>query len=307
MKLIKPRALEFGDTIGVIAPASPPKEARYIDPAIAALKTMGFKVKLGSAARKRTGFLAGSDHERADDINRMFADKQISGILCLRGGYGAARTLDKLNYGVIKRNPKILCGFSDITALHLAIFKKSGLMTFHGPTLLTLLGPKERSDYTLTSWLRSVMVAEPYGDVRRGMPKKYSKARTLLKGTASGALVGGNLSIITSLVGSEYLPSFSGKILFLEDVNEAPYRVDRALTQLLLSGALRGVKGIAIGDFGGTGDFESVFRDRLSSLKVPVITGLPIGHIDDFATVPQGALARIEDGTLSIIERALST
>lgn len=299
MKLLKPKALKIGDTIGIIAPSSPPRDSKVIDPAIKALKQLGFKVKPGRSIKKRNGYLAGSDDERAKDLNRMFADKTVDAILCLRGGYGAARILDKIDFNTIKKNPKIFCGYSDITGLQLAIYKKTGLVTFHGPMLLRLCSAKDRSDHTLVSWLRAVMSKTPYGDVSHGMPKKKSKS--IVRGSARGELLGGNLSIIASLVGTEYLPSFSGKILFIEDVNEAPYRVDRLLTQLLLSGALKGVKGVAIGDFSGEGNYSAVFRDRLLALKIPVVSGLPFGHINDHVTLPQGGIARIDAGSQRLV------
>lgn len=306
MKLIVPRALRFGDSIGIIAPASPPKDPALIDTAVRSLKKLGFEVMLGKAVRKKKGYLAGDDSDRLKDLHRMFADKHVTAIMCLRGGYGSPRLLSKMDFALIRNNPKIFCGFSDITALHMAIFSKTGLVTFHGPNLLGLMNKKDISEYTIASWLRSVMVNRAAGSIANGMPTK-SHCKTIMKGTSTGTLIGGNLSLINALIGTPYLPSFEGKILFMEDVNEAPYKLDRLLTQLDNAGLLKKLKGIAFGTFTGEGDFFAVCKERILSLKIPSVYGLPFGHIDHFATLPHGAQARLDatKGTLEIIQAAV--
>lgn len=311
--MIKPQALSPGDTIGVVAPSSPPKDPNEIDRGIAALKTLGFKVRLGKAVRKRTGYLAGSDNERANDINSMFADPTVDAVMCLRGGYGSPRILDLIDYQKIKKHPKIFCGFSDITALHLAIQKKVGLCTFHGPTVLSGFAKNPTSAYTVGSFLKAVCTPSPIGDIGIGFPKKqYPKPVTICKGRASGKLLGGNLTLITSLVGTQYQPSFSGSILFLEDINEPIYKIDRILTHLLHAGVLKGVRGVALGIWSGCeGDnkqkgekkisLADMFADKLSVLKIPIVLGLPIGHIDDYTTLPYGVRAELDAGARTLV------
>jgi muramoyltetrapeptide carboxypeptidase len=314
---IKAAHLEFGDTVGIVAPASAPPERKNINRAALAVEKLGFKPRLGAHARKRWGFLAGSDCDRASDLMKMFIDPKVKGIICIRGGYGTARLLSGLDYSVIKRNPKIFVGYSDITSLHCAFLAKAGLVSFHGPMLNSDFIKPGCPDYTVDSFLRTVMDVRPPGSIRQG----YSgdSVRVLKKGTASGRLVGGNISILCAALGTPYYPSLRNAILFFEDVDEVPYRFDRMLTQLLNAGQLQRVAGIAIGINKNCKDpkaakareyrqtLEDVFKERLLPLGVPVVSGLPFGHVAANATLPVGVRATLDGnrGDLVIEEAAV--
>ena len=317
MKLLKPERLCFGDTIGIIAPASAPPDPKAVDRAAEALEQFGFKPKLGKNVRARLGFIAGTDRERATDLMAMFTDKKVKAIICLRGGYGATRILDRLDYAVIRRHPKILSGYSDITALHGALLKKSGLISIHAPMLNGALADPKVPEFTKKSFFRTVMEATPAGSICEGYQKKT--VFTLRGGIAEGRLVGGNLSLICAGLGTPFTPSLNGKILFFEDISERPYRLDRMLTQLLNAGIFSQVAGVAVGvnkDCNEPGAkpggeyYQSgadVVKERLASLRVPVVVGLPFGHVDLNATIPVGIKARLDGrrGDLIITESAV--
>jgi muramoyltetrapeptide carboxypeptidase len=317
MKLLKPERLCFGDTIGIIAPASPPPDPKAVDRAAEALERFGFKPKLAKNVRARLGFLAGTDRARAADLMAMFADKKVKAIICIRGGYGASRILELLDYGVIRRNPKILSGYSDITSLHCALMKKAGLVSIHAPMLNGALADPKVPEFTKKSFFRTVMEAKPSGSIREGYEGKT--VSILRSGIAEGRLVGGNLSLICASLGTPFAPSFKGKIIFFEDISERPYRLDRMLTQLLNAGIFSQVAGVAVGvnkdcnepDAKPGGEYQQsgadVVKERLSSLRVPVVTGLPFGHVDLNATIPVGIKARLDGkrGDLIITESAV--
>lgn len=299
---MQPRPLNNRSTIGIVAPSSPPRDPSVIKRSIKLLEKAGYRVKVGRSVYARNGFLAGSDQLRINDLHSFFKDKKVDGILCLRGGYGSARLLPKIDFKHIKKNPKFFCGYSDVTALHLAIFKKTGLITFHGPTLLSLFGKKSFSQFSFGSFKKAARGSSRTEDISKGYPAKL-KVVPISKGKATGTLIGGNLAVLNSLIGTPWFPSLKGAILFLEDVNEPPYKVDRMLTQLLTSGALKGVKGIALGIWTGcegekkfSQSLIEIFKERLSPLKVPVCYGLPFGHIDDIATIPHGGKAELDAG-----------
>jgi muramoyltetrapeptide carboxypeptidase len=316
-KLLKPERLNFGDTVGIIAPASAPSDPKAIDRAAVALEKFGFQPRLGKNVRARHGFLAGGDRARAADVMQMFAEKKVKAIICLRGGYGAARILNRLDYGVIRRNPKIFAGYSDITSLHFAFTKKVNLISFHAPMLNGELADPKIPEFARRSFFRTVMEAKPAGSFCDGYTEKTISI--LRGGVAEGRLIGGNLSVLCAAIGTPFEPSFKGKILFFEDVSEKPFRLDRMLTQLLNAGILRQAAGVAIGvnrqcDDGHaskTGEYRQsgadVIAERLSSLRVPVVTGLPFGHVDLNATLPVGAKARLDgdNGDLIITEAAV--
>jgi muramoyltetrapeptide carboxypeptidase len=314
--LLKPDRLNFGDTIGIIAPASPPPDPKAIDRAAAALERFGFKPKLGKNVRARLGFLAGTDRERATDVMAMFTDKKVKAMICIRGGYGAGRILDRLDYAVIRRNPKILSGYSDITALHGALLKKANLLSIHAPMVNGALADPKVPEFTKKSFFRTVMEAKPSGSICQGYTGKT--VSTLHRGVAEGRLVGGNLSLICAGLGTPFAPSFEGKILFIEDISERPYRLDRLLTQLWNAGIFDQVAGVAVGvnadcdePKGKTMEYQQsgadVVKERLSTLKVPVVIGLPFGHVDLNATLPVGARAKLDanKGDLIITESAV--
>jgi muramoyltetrapeptide carboxypeptidase len=313
----KPARLKNGDTLGVVAPASAPANPKNIDLALAALERLGFKARPATNLRKRWGFLAGTDRERADDLMEAFGDNTINGIICLRGGYGTARLLPLLDYETIQLNPKIFIGYSDITSLHCALLAKANLVSFHGPMLNSDLLKENIPAFTIQSFLRTLMQPAPSGSVCQGYRKTI---KILAPGIASGCLVGGNLSILCASLATPYQPSFKDAILFLEDLDEEPYRFDRMLTQLLNAGLLQQVAGVAVGINKNCKDpkakrsteyrqtLEDVLTERLFPLKKPVVTGLPFGHVRHNATVPVGVRVTLdgEKGDLWICEPAVS-
>ncbi len=314
---IKPHHLSPGETIGIVAPASAPPDPKAIDRSVAVLEGLGFKVKLAHNARKRRGFLAGTDRERAADLMNMFQDARVKAILCVRGGYGTARLLSLLDFPTIARNPKIFIGYSDITSLHCALLAKANLVSFHGPMLNSEFVKKDLPDFTLQSFSRTLMRASAPGAICQGY--KTKTVSILRRGTAGGRLIGGNLSLLCTTLGTPYQPSFKDKILFLEDLDEPPYRFDRMLTHLLNAGLLQQVAGVAVGLNKNCKDpkartvaayrqtLEDVLRERLLPLKVPVVAGLPFGHVRHNATLPIGVRATLdaERGDLAINEAAV--
>jgi muramoyltetrapeptide carboxypeptidase len=312
-----PQRLQPGDTLGLISPASAPPDPKTVDESAAALEKIGFRVKIGRNARKRWGFLAGTDHERAADLMQMFTNRRVQGIVCVRGGYGAARLLPLLDYEKIRANPKIFSGFSDITSLHCALLKKSNLLTFHGPMAASHLARADHPEFSRQGWLRTLTQPAP----ARGICQGYDgKTVSIIRGgRVSGGLIGGNLSVLVTTLGTPYQPSFRGKILFFEDVDEKPYRLDRMLTHLANAGVLRQVSGVAVGlcnhcadpNAAKAGEYrqslEDVLKERLSPLKVPVVIGLPFGHVPHNATIPVGGRATLdaERGDLVITHAAV--
>lgn len=317
-RLLKPACLQPGDVIGIVAPASAPPDPKAVDRAIGQVEWLGFVPKLGRHVRARHGFLAGKDRERAGDMMRMFLDARVQGIICLRGGYGTARILDRLDYAAIQRNPKVFAGYSDITGLHCALLKKAGLVTFHSPMLNEGLGRPDFPKFSVDSFRRTVMETRPAGSITSGYPEP-SQIEIARRGVASGRLIGGNLSVLMTTLGTPYQPELRGRILFLEDVNEAPYKIDRMLTHLLNAGVLQQVAGIAVGVNCGCVDpiaaktreyrqtVEDVIRERLKPLQVPVVMGLPCGHQRLNATLPVGVRATLDanKGDLIIEEAAV--
>jgi muramoyltetrapeptide carboxypeptidase len=315
--LIRPKRLQPGDTIGIMAPASAPPEPKNLDLAVAVLEKLGFKVKLAPNVRKRLGFLAGSDRERAGGLMRLFADRHVNAILCLRGGYGSARLLPLLDHGAIRANAKILVGYSDITSLHCALLTKARLISFHGPMLNSDFVHKDMPSFTLSSFLRTLTQTTPPGGISRNY--RRNTVKVLRRGIARGPLIGGNLSLLCTTIGTPWQPPFRNCILFLEDLSEPPYRFDRMLTHLLNCGLLQRVAGIAIGinhdcedpKAKRAGEFrqslEDVFRERLLRLRIPVVMGLPFGHVPYNATLPVGVRATLDgdQGELFLTEPAV--
>lgn len=314
---IKPHRLEPGDTVGIIAPASAPPDPKSIDRSVEALERLGFRPRLAPNARRRWGFLAGSDRERAGDLMQMFAERKVKAILCVRGGYGAARLLPLLDYQAIRANPKIFIGYSDITSLHFAFLEKASLISFHGPMLNSDFIKKSFPGFTLDSFLRTLTRPSAPGSLCQGYRKKT--VSIIRRGVAAGPLLGGNISILCTTLGTPYQPSFKNRILFFEDLDEVPYRFDRMLTHLLNAGLLQQVAGIAIGINKNCRDPKArqvkeyrqtlvdVFEERLLPLKVPIVMGLPFGHVPLNATLPIGARATLDavKGDLVIEEPAV--
>lgn len=312
--VIKPRRLTAGDTLGLVLPATAAFESDEIAYAKEQLEAIGFKVKTGTHAYDRWGYFAGRDRDRADDINRMFADDGVAGVVCYTGGWGSPRVLPFLDYDLIARHPKVIIGYSDITALLNPIYKRTGLITFHGP-----VGGSTFDPYTLANFQRVVMTASPAGLLAPPEKKpteiidRTNRIIKLAPGKASGRLVGGNLTMIASLMGTPYELDTTGAIFFLEDVREELYRIDRMLSQLALGGKFDRVAGVVFGrcsqcDYKGpTFSLEDILRDRFGSLRAPAISGLSFGHIDQKLTLPIGAMATLdaESGTLAIDESAV--
>ena len=315
--IIKPPRLRKGDTVGLIAPASNMNEDESIRIAADIVESLGFKVRLGEYIFERNEYLAGTDKQRADDVNGMFADDDVDAIVCVRGGYGSSRILPYLDYDLIARNPKILLGFSDNTAILTAIHSKTGLVGFHGSIL------KHRfSEYTLSEFKKVVMHPSPRTTIGAAPPFEAGEGRIdtrnrltyIAGGKAHGPLLGGNLTLISSLIGTEFEPDFNGRILFLEEVHEEPYKVDRLLTHLWLAKKLQQVAGIAFGTFADAGSsgnsfsIEEVLRDRCANLGIPVVRGFMIGHFTDNTVVPIGIEAELngDDGTLQLLDTAVT-
>ena len=298
---IRPNLLAKGQTVGLITPGSYINDDG-LERAVNNLENLGLQVKLGANIRAERGFTAGSDAERLNDLHAMFSDSQVDAIWCARGGYGCGRLLPHLDYRLIRRNPKALIGYSDITALHCAIYKETGLITFHGP-----VGASEQTDYTRRQ-LEAVLFEGQQGydiplstDNAAREESTYQKY-TITSGRASGELIGGNLTLLASLVGTGYLPSAKNKLVFLEDVGEDPYRIDRMLTTLRQAWSLGEAAGIALGIFSGCEADEEdrslslaeTLIDRLGDLGIPVAYGLSFGHISDQCTLPVGAVASLD-------------
>lgn len=307
---IKPRRLRSGATLGIIAPASP-GDAQVAAAGFEFLRSQGFSLQLGRSCAQSTGFLSGPDRLRAADIHAMFADPGIDGILCLRGGYGTMRLLDLLDYELIRAHPKVFAGYSDITALHTAIGQRSGLVTFHGPMVASDMG-NEIPDYTWKCFTHAVMDDQPLGRLLN--PVCTEPPAWLAAGKARGMLAGGNLSLIVSTLGTPYELDTAGKILCLEEVGEAPYRLDRMLTQLLLAGKLQEAAGIVFDVCAGCDDAddtpgfttEEVLQERLDHLPVPVLSRFYFGHTREKTTLPFGIPAELNsfENSFTVTETA---
>lgn len=308
---IKPPRLKPGDCVGIVACGSPARKLEEIQRAKDNLALLGLVPVTASNLFETNGYLAGSDLERAEQFNGFVRDEQIRAIIALRGGYGAMRILDSIDYDALVRDPKIVVGFSDVTAILNAITVRTGLVTFHGP----VAGHGIYTEAVLAGLRRALMQTEPIGAIASNAgPAMFPSNRS-----ASGVIYGGNLSIIASLCGTDYQIPAKKTILLLEDVNEAPYRIDRMLTQLRLSGLLETVSAVGLGQFvhcvvnADVDDLpsftiEQTIQDRLGDLKCPIVAGLPFGHIATQTTLPIGinALADTRAGVISIAEAAVS-
>ena len=313
---IKPCRLVTGDTIGVISPASGVSDSTF-EKGLANIAELGFNTKVGKYARGGKGFLAGTDAERLHDLHWAFSDPEINAVWCMRGGYGASRLLPQIDYKLLKRNPKILVGYSDITALHMAISRKSGLVTFHGPNAASNF-----PDYTKRHVEETLMYPNPKHRIELPIPAESQdpdlyRARVISKGKCKGRLTGGNLSLLSALAGTPFgLNKTKGKLLFIEDINEPPYKVDRMLTQLRQHIDMRSLGGIAVGVFTGnepdpaepSQSLMEVLQERLGDLGIPVLYGLSFGHIREQFMIPIGIKAEMDtsDSSLTLIEQCVS-
>lgn len=302
-----PPRLRKGDTVALVEPASPLEDPSRIDRIVGMVENMGLQVRLAPNVGAIDGYLAGTDAQRASDINAMYADPEVRALFAVRGGWGSARILPLLDWDVIRANPKLLIGFSDITALHLAFATKAGFPTLHAANA----GGSWPEDSWNSLWWLAFAGSGPVLDLPRQGAKVDPVFETLRPCIAEGRLLGGNLSVLSALVGTPWMPDMKGAILFLEDVGEAPYRIDRMTSQLALSGMLGKVAGVIFGqctrcspDRGDGVSVAEVMRHHLSGLGVPAIMGANIGHIANQLSLPSGARVRLDagQGTLSVLE-----
>jgi len=311
---IKPPRLKKGDTVGLVSPASKSLERFEYQISEEVVTALGLVPKRGQYVGKDFGYLAARDKERAADVNAMFADKSVKAIMAVRGGWGCARILPYLDYDMIRANPKPLIGYSDITALHLALQAKTGLVSFHGPNAASAWGERtlEYFEPLLFDGAQPTFKNPVLKDGR--LVQRKWRTQTITGGKARGHLIGGNLTVMTALVGTPYMPNTDGGILFLEDIDEAEYRIDRMLTQLGLAGLLSGLKGVVFGQCtsckssGGSGfELADVLEQHFKPLGVPAFHGAFFGHMSDQFTIPVGIEAEIDSdtGTVRLLEAAV--
>ena len=319
---VRPKALAPGARVALVSPASPGTEMESNVIAEEIVASLGLVPKRMPAAARQTMYLAGTDEERAADLNAAFRDPSIDAVWCVRGGYGSGRLLPLLDWEAIRKNPKPLLGYSDITALLNGLYARTGLVTYHAPNCSENL-----SDYSLAELKRVLFSTEPAGVIaaapplepKEGFVDREDRLRRIVPGTGRGRLVGGNISVFSMLVGTPWEPPLDGSILFLEEVGEEPYRIDRWLTHFALTGRLAKCAGIVFGkfkdcgpadkgSFQGTWTWQEVVADRLGKLGVPILAGLRFGHVADKSTVPVGVLAELDVamGTLTLLEPAVS-
>lgn len=317
-KLIKPKALQSGMTIGLVFPAGWTK-MEEVEAGKAYLEKLGYKVQVGSNAGKQLGYLSATDKERAAEFMAAVENKAVDAIICARGGYGTMRMLPLLDYTSIRKHPKIISGYSDITALINTIHQRTGLVCFHGPGALA-----PWNEFTEKSFLAVTTPPQPTEDEKKAK-KQYEPIvmpptegwKTMTAGKARGRLIGGNLTLLATTTGTPLEIDTKGALLFFEDVTEEPYRIDRMITQLLLAGKLQSCKGIAIGQFtkcdaedaAHSFTVQEVLTDRLAGLGIPIFTGLQFGHVPQKYTYPIGVQAELDAtaGTLTLLESAIQS
>jgi len=303
--MIKPKSLKLGDRVALIAPSSPVTEDK-LQQALDSLCFFGLTPVQYPSCTLKEGYLSGTDAERARDVNDSFSDPSIKGIFCIRGGYGATRILPRLNYDMIRRNPKVFVGYSDITALHIAFNQLCGFVTVHGP--MPSRGYNVMDYFSLTSLSDAIFCEEAPGYVPNPPGERIE---TIYPGTAEGLIVGGNLSVMTAALGSPYEVDTKGKILFIEDVDERPYKIDRNLTALSLAGKFSDCAGIILGTFADSEETEfspedtlslhEIFEQVIKPFKKPTVNNFRSGHIYPQFTIPMGIKTRM-DATEGIVE-----
>jgi len=284
-KNLLPGRLLPGDTIGVISPAGPISEDETSF-GLSLISERGFNIRRGRHLYQRNGYLAADDRSRLEDLHEMFLDPEVKAVLCARGGYGTMRLLGRIDFDIIRSHPKIIAGYSDITALLLSVFYKTGLVVFHGPMIRDCASSETDSMDGLLDLLQGISI-----------PSVFPAGPVIRKGIAEGPLVGGNLTMICHLAGTPFMPSLDGCILFLEDRGEQLYRIDRMLTQLALGGHLKRIAGLVGGGFldcGDAGAIRKMFAEVTSDSGVPVVSGLPVGHGRDNIALPVGVLAELD-------------
>jgi muramoyltetrapeptide carboxypeptidase len=312
-----PKALLRGQTVGIISPSAASADRMEYTFAKEAMEAMGLKVKVGTNFKNRYGHLAGTDEERAADFNAMFADPEVKAIICLRGGSGAARILPLIDYEQVKANPKPLLGYSDITALHCALHSQTGLISFHGPNGSGSWNSFHANQFQQLFFDQKLLSFK--NEVTKGddLVAKGNRIQTLTKGIVEGKILGGNLTVLTALSGTPYYPDFQDAILFIEDVGEDPYRIDRMMSTLKLNGTLGKIKGFVFGQCSdckpgsGYGAFtvDQIMDQYIIPLGIPAYFGAMIGHISKQFIIPVGARVRLNanDGSLTIVENIFRT
>ncbi|WP_203248355.1 S66 peptidase family protein [Sporosarcina beigongshangi] len=301
---IRPQRLQQGDTIGIIAPAGPPNQER-LNRSLAFLESLGLQWRFGNSVKNVNGYLAGTDEERLNDLQDMFADPTIKGIFCARGGYGSARFADKIDYQLMRENPKVFWGFSDIIFLHTAMGLYSNLVTFHGPMLATNVAKDSFHE------LSAKMFQQLFEPIELHYTEAIGPLETVSGGIAQGEVVGGNLSLLASGIGTKFEVDTKGKLLLVEDVGVEPYEVDRLFNQLRLAGKLEAAAGFMIGDFADAAPqdqdesltLDDVIDHYLRDLGKPVVKGFKIGHCEPHFAIPLGVEARLDadNRTLTIL------
>lgn len=285
-KPIRPPRLEPGDTIGIVAPASP-FDADLFDGGIKTLESMGYRIHIPDGLFKRVGYLAGCDAHRADLIHRLISDQSIKALVCARGGYGSMRLLPLLDFSLIQNNPKIFIGLSDISAMLTAIYSKTGLVTFHGPMVTTLSNASQKTREALKA---AISPDQPHElEMENGI--------TIRSGSASGRVCGGNLTTLNHLLGTPFAPDFKGHLLFLEDRGEKPYRLDRMLVQMKQADCFRHLSGLILGDFincGSKQEILQIFTEAFGDASIPIIAGCEAGHGKQNLTIPFGLEATLD-------------
>jgi muramoyltetrapeptide carboxypeptidase len=305
VRLVRPKALRAGDVVGLITPSSYVSDPDRLALAERTARYFGLVPKFGKNVRKREGYLGGTVEERLEDLHAMFRDAEVKGVFAIRGGYGAAQLLDRIDYDLIRAHPKVFLGYSDITALHLALQKRAGMVTFHGPIALSRFTP-----YTQNYFRKALFETEPLGRVTNPPDsdplRPAHTLRTVRPGRARGPLIGGNLTLISTTMGTPYEIETGGRIVFLEDVDEQPYSIDRMLTQLRLAGKLTSAAGVIFGEcedcrprdfkpsYESTLSVGEVVDEVLGRLRSPVLSGLTIGHTDDQLTLPLGVMTELD-------------
>lgn len=297
----RPQKLKQGDTVGIIAPSSPPDQ-KSLEKSLEFLRGLGLKWKFGDHVKDVYGYLAGTDESRLDDIHKMFKDPEVKAIICAGGGFGSARYTDQLDFELIRQNPKIFWGFSDVTFLHTAIGLYSNLVTFHGPMLASCVGRESFHD------LSAKMFNQLFEPKELRYEQSITPLETIHDGVVTGEIVGGNLSLLAHSLGTPYEVNTKGKILFLEDIGEEPYRVDGLLNQLRLAGKLEDAAGIVIGDFADAEPqkrkisltLTELFDHYTKNLKIPVVKGFNIGHCEPHFSIPLGVEATLDANELTL-------
>jgi muramoyltetrapeptide carboxypeptidase len=296
MDKIKPKAIKPGSRIGLIAPAGP-VTSEILQQTVSKIESLGFNVSFNPCILDKKGYLAGEDQVRLDDFHQAFSNPDIDAVLCIRGGNGSNRIVNKIDFNLIKKNPKIFVGYSDITVFLTAIWQNAGMVGFHG-----VVGTSDFTDYTRKNFLEILSCKDSSYEIH---PFDTKSIEIITKGKATGELIGGNLCLITTLLSTPYEPDFTDKLVFLEDIDEPPHKIDRMLTQLLLAGKLQNAAGLLLGDFTGGNDaayneqhntltIGEVLNERLNRLKIPVIKGFSFGHIPNQAIFPVGVKAEID-------------